>query len=217
MDKNFELLQAGTVGLKLLVELENNSWVPELQASRDTILKRLELGHIMLCVPDSERRKIIGKICFLYNNFDPEKSYKFPKKFSEFSSMPKLNFFNAAFVYDLDIEHNYRDGGKLARFLVHEAIKRAKKDGCKYIVGDGRCPSYNGSKIEGLKQNICFKRAIDEYIEKEIFPQQKDFLLDPTLAFYHRVTGCKFLWIIPDFIPEDKASGGIRVILYKEI
>lgn len=140
-----------------LVELENDSWVPELRASRETILKRLELEHIMLCVPDSKTKKFIGKICFSYNVFDPEKPQRFPETFSQFSSLPK-HYHNAAFVYDLDIKHNYRDGGRLARFLIKESIKRAKKDRCEYIVADGRIPSYNGSQAEGIKQNILFKK-----------------------------------------------------------
>lgn len=217
MSKVFTLLQAGKSDIDRLVELENDSWVPELQASREKILKRLELRHVMLCVPDSNGDKFIGKICFSYYAFNPEDLSRFPKNFSEFSSLSKPHYFNTAFVYDLDIAHGYRDGGKLARFLIQESIRKTKAAGCEYIVADGRIPSYGGSQEEGIKQNIHFKKLIDKALKKGIFPQQKEFLLDPMLAFYYRVTGIKFLWIIPDFIPEDKASGGIRVILYKEI
>lgn len=211
MSADFTVLQANNSDIDRLVELENKSWVPELQASRETILKRLKLGHIMLCGPNSGGNKFIGKICFAYSNFSPSDFNSFPKKFNQFAN-PIFTFFrNAAFIYDLDIDPEYRGGGKLASFLIKEAIRKAKKIGCKYVVGDGRCLLNNGSKREE------FKKTIDTYLKGGKFPSQKDFLLDPTLAFYHRITGCKFLWIIPDFIPEDKTSGGIRVILYKEI
>lgn len=217
MSTDFTVLQANKSDVNKLVELENKSWVPELQASRETILKRLELGHIMLCVPNSEGNKFIGKICFAYSNFSPRDFNSFPKKFIHFAN-PIFTFFrNAAFIYDLDIDPEYRGGGKLASFLIKEAIRKAKKIGCKYVVGDGRCPSYNGSRREKIKKSLDFRKEIDTYLKEVKFPAQNDFLLDPILAFYHRITGCNFLWIIPDFIPEDKASGGIRVILYKEI
>ena len=32
---------------------------------------------------------------------------------------------------------------------------------------------------------------------------------------YRRLTGCRFYKLLPDFIPEDTASGGWRVLLYR--
>lgn len=197
--KNFIVLQANKLDIDKLMELERKSWIPELQVSRKITLKRLEMGHIVLCVPDSNDDKFVGKICFRHSNFSPDDFNSFPKTFDRFANQSHDLSHNAntAFIYDLDIDPGHRGGGKIASFLIKKSIERAKKDGCKYVVGDGRCPSYNGSKRERIKKSLGFKKIIDAYLKEGKFPKQKDFLLDPILAFYYRIVHCKFLWVIP--------------------
>lgn len=199
------------------MKLERNSWIPFLQADEKTILKRFDLGHIMLGA--QEDSDLVGMISFSYSNFSPDDYPSFPKTFREFSSQPILKNYNTAFCYNLAILPDKR-GYRYASLLIRAGWDKAKKDGCMYGVADGRCSSYNGSsefEQEQIKQNTEFKKIIDRYLKEGIFPQQKEFLKDPTLAFYHRVTGCKFLWLIPNFLPEDKPAGGLRVISYKNI
>jgi len=202
--------------LELILDLEKNSWLPSAQANEKSILKRLDLGHTMLGLKED---KLIGMVSFSYAQSSPNDYKNFPKTFNEFSTKKIGENYNSGFFYNLAI-HPEKRGGKYASFLIKEAIAYARNEGCIHLFADGRCPSYNGSnnfKQEKVKQSLEFKKVIDRYVETNIFPEQKEFLNDFTLAFYHKLLGCKFLWIMPDFFPEDKPSGGFRVIFHKDI
>ncbi len=215
-EKESKILSLGKNNIQEIIELENRSWIPGLQASEESILQRIENDHKILGIREGE--KLVGKICFSYSFFSPDDKKKFPATFHEFSNQPKIKDSNAAFVYNLDVDPQYRSG-KYASKLIQAMLKEVQNYGCRYIVADGRPSSYNGSsefEQEKVKQNLEFKKAIDRYLEGGQFPTDLEFMKDPTLAFYKRLTGCKFLWILPGFIPEDKSAGGIRVILMKE-
>jgi len=70
---------------------------------------------------------------------------------------------------------------------------------------------------EFVKPKPRLKGAIDRYLSGGSFPTNEEFLEDSTLALYHRLTGCRFLWIIPGFASSDVAAGGIRVIVYGQL
>jgi len=58
---------------------------------------------------------------------------------------------------------------------------------------------------------------IERYLQSGEFPPQEEFLNDPVLALYHRLSGCRFLRLLSNYFPQDKASGGWHVLLYKEL
>lgn len=211
----YMIRQLSVNDIDAIMDLERSTWDPWLQASKDTIIKRLESGHIMLGY--TSRSRLNGLISSSYGYFDPEDYEKFPKTFREFSNRPRLDKYNAAFGYNLAVRPGIR-GSPITRNLIMAGIARALSDNCRYIVGDGRCPSYNGSNGKRTyQQSKEFKNAIDMFTDNLVFPKKKEFLYDPTLALYHRVLKCEFLWIMPGFIPEDTSSGGFRIIFYKDL
>ena len=126
--------------------------------------------------------------------------------------------YNAAFAYNLSIRPDQR-GTEMTRALILAVIDFAKQDHCHYLVGDGRCPSYNGSdtSTEHIAYSGKFKMAIDRQLQCGHTPTLDDYLADPILRFYYRMLSCTFLWSMQDFIPSDISSGGHRVIFYKTL
>jgi GNAT superfamily N-acetyltransferase len=200
--------------MERIVALERRAFAPALQADRDMVRRRFALGHIMYAVQDGE--DLHGLISYSYARFSPEDREGFPRTFRDFSTLPVPRDFNAAFIYNLEVDPAAR-GGRAAPVLVRTVLDRAKRDGCTWAVADGRPSSYRGSMPcaqERVQHDPEFARAIDGHLRGGPFPSRAQLLRDPTLALYHRLTGCEFLWVLPDFVPEDGAAGGMRVILY---
>jgi hypothetical protein len=125
--------------------------------------------------------------------------------------------FNTAFGYNLNV-HPAERGGRLVRRLLQAAFAHAAAAGCTYLVGDGRCPSYNGSHdppADDVAPNPAFRAAIDEFMRSGVFPEEHKLMLDPALRLFSRLMNCRFIAIIPDFLPADTASGGFRVMYLK--
>ena len=200
-----------------IISLENASWIPSLRADDNTLYERISQGHVFFGA------EVEGQLVALLSSrlgwFTPEDLTDFPKTFSEYASGFSPDFSNTGFVYNLNVDHKVRGRG-IARVLMAIAQDEARKVGCKYIVGDGRCPSYNGSmsdEVEFIKQNPRFKEALNIGVATGSLPSIADLLLDPVLRFYFRRLQCTFVKLIPRFIPSDVASGGHRVIFYKQI
>lgn len=212
-----ELTLLGPRDVDRIVAIERASFAPALQADRDVVLERFDLGHTMIGARDSDR--LVGLISFSYARFSPQDFDGFPKTFRKFSMQPIPNDYNAVFIYNLEINRAKRGRGH-ARLLLCEALDQAKAAGCKYAVGDGRISSYQGADRcvqEHVRRKTRLNEGIDRYLNGGRFPTTEEFLADPTLALYHRLTGCEFLWILPNFIPEDRAAGGCRVIVFGEL
>lgn len=212
--KQIEIVQLGKEDLEDILGLERKSFSPEMQASKDSVFDRLNKGHVMLGIKSNE--KLIGKICFSLSNFSPDNREAFPKAFSDYSHQPRVEKPNAAFVYDLDVNPDYRNT-EYARKLIKAAMERALVSGCKFFVADCMTQSYNGNPKENIKQIPSFKKAIDDYLNGGRFPTDEELMQDSYLAFLKRFTGGRFLWIMPNFIPQDRASGGIRIIGYVDL
>lgn len=212
----FAIRQLDAADLSAIMMLERASFEPAIQASDESVRKRLELGHIFLGVRN-EQGKLIGKICFSYTHFSPDRPEDFPRTFKIFSHLPMATGYNAAFVYNLDVHPRYRRTS-CARGLISAMIERSTLDGCRYVVVDGRPLSYNGSERDKVAQNPVVKAAIDRYLSGGGFPTDRELTTDPLLGLYRLMspTG-QFLWIIPDFLTEDEATGGLRVIRYIDL
>ncbi len=210
-----KIVELGLTDIERIVADEKASFPPFLQASRNTIRQRLDFGHIMLGA--EIKGGLIGKVCFSYTDFSPTPKEDFPKTFRQFSTQPRLAQYNAAFVYNLNINPVFR-GSCAVYALIQTLVKRVCGDGCKYIVFDARPSSYAGNSCE--QERVKFKPGVkalfDNYLLSGDFPTDGEFCQDPTLAFYYRLGG-KFLWIMPNFLPEDRSAGGFRVIMHKEI
>jgi GNAT superfamily N-acetyltransferase len=196
--------------IEKILDVEKRAFIPPLQAERNVISNRLKMNHVYLGA--QHNGELVGALAFRYGRFSSD---NFPKKFHEFADNPNAENPNAIFAYSLGIVPEHRNKGYALK-LIESVRDCAKTNNVCYIIGDGRCPSYEGSaefEQEKIKQNIEFKNAIDEGIRKGILPKSQDLVKDSTLAFYHRFVKADFLFLIPDFIPEDKPAGGHRVII----
>ena len=206
----------GVSDIQAILDLDRRSFPPGLQVSEDTVITRFAKGHTMLGIKNGER--LIAKICFYYSDFHPRHMELLPYNFRMYSqqkSMPPTDACTIS-VYNLDVDPEFR-GGKYAINLLKAVADQAKKSGCTYVIGDGRCPSYNGSPPEGIAQNLEFKKAIDAYLAGGPFPTDEQLRKDKMLGFYQKATGCVFSEIIPNFIPEDPAAGDLRVLLVMNV
>lgn len=194
--------------------LELAVWPQPLAASREKLAHRLDLNHTLLGL--WSENLLVGMASYRLGWLDLHSKESFPQDFISFSGNSNQAPFNAAFAYNLGIHSAYR-GRQMTTALVEAVLNSARQAGCNYVVGDGRCPSYNGSVEENIPPRPAFKQALDDIISKGKAASKDDYLLDPVLNFYHHLLDCQFLWAIPAFIPADDASGGHRVIFCKSL
>ena len=218
MNENQELSVAQLTphDIEDIMALERASWHEEVRATRDTVLNRLDMGHIMMGV--RETGVLRGMTCFSYARMDPLAAETLPATFIGFSSVPTTDDFNVAFGYSLNIHPDYR-GSPLLLTLLLAGYEQMKLDGVQFMFGDGRCPSYNGSddEHEHVPQRLAFKAVIDRYMRTGIFPSTTELIQDPHLRYFHRVMACEFVAILPDFLPSDIPTGGFRVMYRRQI
>jgi len=195
--------------------MEEETWIPQLQASRETMLTRLHNGHQFLAIEKESKLTSVAGWC--YSKFSIEESQnEFPMKFAEFSTCKSCSSINAksAFIYNVGVIPSTRKQGT-GGLLLQWAFEKIHAAGIHQVFLDSRLPSYNGSRqdtIEHVEQNPEFKKAIDRYFSHNQFPSNKEFALDPVIRFYMK-NGFSPWLIRKDFI-EDKPSENIRVICY---
>jgi len=216
-NKEFYITNLKQEDIRDILLLEQKSRTPELQASEGIVNTRLQNWHIIMWI--KKWNNLVSKIAFSYQNFSKEKLDKFPSTFEEFSTLPSNPNFNSAFIYNLDTDPNYR-GSWYTERLIQATIDKLSKDWCRYIYFDARPSSYNwdNSEQQSIKQNLEFKKTIDEFLKTQIMPTKDELLKDPTLAFYNHNLKDKleFIKIIPDFI-NDKASWDFRIIAHLDL
>jgi ribosomal protein S18 acetylase RimI-like enzyme len=203
-----------------IAALEVSVWPAHLRASRAKLEQRLHWGHVMLGAFMSNQ--LIGVAAWRYGQFDPTTAL--PESFDAFANRPISTPYNAAYVYNFAIApslRNTRPGFELALKLIAEGIKILIKDGCTYLVGASRCPSYAGSKeaLNSCNQSIDLRTAIDNYQPHGLKPLDTSlpWQHDPVLSFYKHALDCAYIQILPVFMPEDKASGGYAIGFYKRL
>ena len=216
-DSRHRLVALGASDIPAILELENACWLPGIRANAETLEERFAMGHISLgmCINDA----LVGIVSFSYTHFSPDEPAGLPASFREFSSRPMANDHNTAFAYNLNIHPRAR-GGVLTRELLSAGLSRMREDGCYYLLGVGRCPSYNGStggEVESIRPSPVLSHAIDEFMRNGRQPAPGQLLADPVLKFYQHSLGCEFLRVVPDFLPGDTPSGGFGIIFYKTL
>ncbi len=196
-----------------IMELENASWICGVKAMDEVFLNRLRMGHIFLGARING--ELMAMTCFSYTYVGSITPENLPKSFVEFSSVPYTGNCNVAFGYSLSVHPKARGSNVLVR-LLRATSARANSDGCNYLIGDGRCPSYNGSLVlpDKIEHSPIFKNAIDRYMDTGEYPADSEIICDPLLRCLYRYWKCEFIAIFPDFFPTDIPSGGFRV-MYK--
>lgn len=194
-----------------MAAMEAASW-GSLGADETTIRQRLSLGHTMIAaVRDTV---IAGAVCFVETIQDPRDRATFPATFTAYSSLARSAPPKSLYVYNLGVRPEFR-GTPLSRRLLARLVDYGREAGTRWIVGDGRCPSYGGAQQDSPDKvaiNAGFRRTIDEWHRTGSMPSVSDLTQDPLLNFYHRLLKCEFLHLAPAFLPEDLSSGGYRVI-----
>lgn len=195
-----------------IMDLERTAFEPSMQASEDTVLERFSRGHSMLGVV--EHGRLVGAIAFSPIRFSPDDLSHFPKTFRAYSTQPPADDADTLCLYSLGVAPAGRTVATI-RLLVNAALGKGRLEGLVKAVADGPLPSFAGNAQVAARPVV--RQMLERYVETGEMPPQPEFLHDPVLALYHRLTNCRFLALLPDFLPEDRASGGWRVLLYREL
>jgi glyoxylase-like metal-dependent hydrolase (beta-lactamase superfamily II) len=213
---NYALLNSAQIDA--ICSLEKATWIPELQASRDTILQRLELGHTIFGL--KIQGELLGMIGWRYSDYSPQDTLlDFPQKFTQFTKAVSVSHEKArsAFIYNVGVKVTRREKG-LGSLLLQGAFEKIRSDGIHHVFVDSRIPSYRGSQ-KGVHEQVNpipeFASAVNRYFSQGRFPLDSEYILDPTVRFYIN-NGFKPWTILRDFIP-DESSGNMRIICYVEL
>lgn len=217
-DGRIEVKQLSPADADQVVDLERRSFIPSLQAQRETVLKRFKLGHRMIGA--CRNGHLIGLACYSYGTLNPADIRTLPKSEKELCLQNVPCEYDTVFLYNLELDPSHR-GGSLWRRLVTTALIQARTDRCRHGVANVRVVSYAGGDPRYPQDRGTHKpdvrEAIDAYLAGGPFPDETILEQDPLLGLYHRVPGCRFLWIVPNYAPDDLATGGIRIILYFDL
>lgn len=213
MNAALALVPLGAGDIERIMELEITVFDAGIQAKPSTMLRRFSLGHGMLGAED-EAGRLFGAIGFSAANLGGPAFEGMPATFEEYSTQPVPADAGTLCIYSLGIAPAAR-GMTCARLLVNSAFEHGRREGLRDAVADGPLPSLAGS--DQVRPRPGVKAMIDRYLETGELPPQEAFLQDPVLALYRRLTGCRFVKLLPDFLPEDTASAGWRVLLHRAL
>jgi len=201
--------------INLICELEKETWIPQLRASKQTILKRLCLGHKMLALGNHD--KLSGMVAWRYDSFSLKHGVdNFPQDFGEYANQKSLNKPEAksAFIYNLGVRPSARKQG-VGSALLQYAFEKIRSEGIKQVFVDSRIPSYQGSDHGGFEKFIAeneVAEAVNKSLSQNFVSEKKTLLVDPILRFY-AANGFS-PWLIKNEFIHDKSSGNIRIICY---
>jgi len=234
MQTDLRVVDLTAADIDEMMVLERKVCIPLIQASPETILKRLARGNVMLGVRWGDT--LVGSIGFRYGTFSLDDFQSFPKIFGEFSTpSEKPATYNAAFVYSVNVDPEHRTlavhtqsasqrPAGIGKTLVVNAVQRMTHEGCVYLVGDGRPAFYNGSSDfpqERYDKDEQLRSLLDKCASGHTLSDDEatSLLSYPIFAAYNKSLGggLRVAWVIPNFFPNDTPSGGFRVILYKQL
>ncbi|MCW4023046.1 MAG: GNAT family N-acetyltransferase [Candidatus Bathyarchaeota archaeon] len=201
--------------IDIICDLEKETWIPELRASKETILKRLSLGHKMLAL--GSRDKLSGMVAWRYDSFSlKDGPDKFPKDFTEYVNQKSLVEPEAksAFIYNLGVRSSGRKQG-VGSALLQYAFEKIRSEGIKQVFVDSRIPSYQGSDHWGFEKFIAeneVAKTVNRSLSQNFVSKKETLLVDPILRFY-AANGFS-PWLIKNEFIQDKSSGNIRIICY---
>ena len=196
--------------------LEEACFAPCLRATRETLLSRFDLGHIMLGLYVEE--SLVGMASFAYKWFaSKEETKQFAQdEWRPFYQMKMSDTYNTVLIYNVELLPSKR-GIQHIYTLLNAMMKRAAEDGCKFLIGVSRIPSYNGDPYNNIAIKPELKTAIDFYLSGGSIPSNKTFLQDPLILLYKHIGNCEVLTLATDYLPEDRPSGGVRAIVYTKL
>jgi len=208
----FEIVAMGPEKIDAIMELEAVAFDPAIQASREKVERRFALGHQMLGAVHDGR--LVGTIAFSATEFSPDALDDIPRTFDAYSTQPVPADANTLCLYSIGVLQDSR-GLACTPPLIRAALDAGRSQGLVAGTADGPLPSLNGNDQVRAKPEI--RRLVENFVATGAMPPAGEFLHDPVIALYTRLTGCRVLALLPDFIPEDTASGGWRALLYVDL
>jgi hypothetical protein len=130
--------------------------------------------------------------------------------------MEMSDTFNTVLIYNVELLPSKR-GIQHIYTLLNAMMKRASDDGCQYLIGVSRIPSYNGDPFNHIAVKPALRTAIDDYLSGGQMPSNNTFLQDPLILLYKHIGNCEVLTLATDYLPEDVPSGGVRAIVYTKL
>jgi hypothetical protein len=213
----YQLRHAGIEDIPALAALEAAAWPGPLQASQELFHRRLNLGHGIIVAATPEY--LAAAVCVIPRAEPQFEAACFPRDFAAFSTLPRTDPVHSVYAYNLCVHPSHR-GERVVRDVIGLGISTISEWGARWIIGDGRCPSYAGSGGEGpdrTRPDPVFRAALDQWAATGTRPPLDMLIRDPVLRFYHRVLDCEFVHLARNFLPPDASSGGNRVIFVKDL
>lgn len=211
------IVQLAPADVDEIVELERRCFIPPLQADRQTLLDRFAVGHQMVGIKSSQLQALIG---YYFTELDPDQLESLPANEKEFCLLPSRPGASAVVVYNLEVDPSQR-GLEYARRLLDHALRHAKQLAARHSFGNARLPSYAGSDPQFAQEFVApsasLRAAIDAHLCGGKFPAEELLMQDPRLGLYRALTQCRFLKLLPGFAPTDTASGGMRLLVYRDL
>lgn len=205
------IVELGPGDIDRIMAVERWAFDPPIQADPETIRLRFDLGHRMLGAEEGGR--LVGTIGFSLVRFDRHDMSAFPPTFKAYSTQAVPPDPDTVCIYSLGVEPAARVI-PVARLLVHTVFDEGFHAGLPQAIADGPLPSFTGNSQVRPRPGV--RAMVERYAATGKLPSREEFLQDPVLALYHRLTACNFIALLRDFIPEDAASGGWRVLLWGE-
>lgn len=206
------LVNLGPRDIDRIMELEQAAFDTTIRARPETVLKRMSMGHQLLGAKIDDQ--LVGAIGFSTTTLGPDDFSGVPTTFKEYSTQTVPAGADTVCIYSLGIVPKARSLS-CARLLIDSAFDYGRVHGMARVIADGPLPSFAGN--EQVRPRPEVRRMIERYLATGEFPSRSDFLKDPVLALYARLTGCDFVRLIEGFLPEDLASGGWRVLLHRRL
>jgi hypothetical protein len=202
--------------IEKILQLEEACFEPCLRASEATLKSRFSLGHIMLGLYTDDT--LIGLASFAYKWFDSKEETKLfcQNYWHPFYKMNMETPHNTVMIYNVELLPSKRNVTHIYT-LLNAMMKKAYTDGCQFLIGISRIPSYKGDTYNHIEKKDSLSNALDQYIKDGIIPKQSILLKDPLIHLYKHIGRCEVLTVIKDYLPEDIPSGGIRAIVYTEL
>lgn len=215
-DRPLTIRQLDHNELDALSELETASWPQALRASKAVMQQRFDLGHGCWVAESDDVLVAAGN--YVYTSVDPNHRQAFPTSFTAFYQTPRSAPVVTSLVYNLCVRPGWR--GCPAVFNVMETlVSQARLAGARYLVGNARCPSFNGSPQgpDQIGAKPAFRKTVLNWHRTGRRPDDTQLGQDPLLRFYKRTLSCEFRHLMPGFLPGDRASGGYGVIFVKNL
>ncbi len=204
----------GADDIERIMELETAVFDVSIRADRSTILHRFSLGHGMSGAETNPTGRLAGATAFSGANLGGPGFERLPATFKEYSTQPVPGDAKTLCIYSLGVAPSAR-GISSSRALINSAFEYGRRHGLRDVVADGPLPSLVGT--DQIRPRPGVRSMIERYVETGELPVQEAFLQDPVLALYFRLTGCRFVKLLADFLPEDTASEGWRVLLHRDL